>query len=623
MFEAPPQGVLGQALTLAGEVRTGGPTTHHGVVATIDVPEQLAVQSASYGAIHAPCSVTGGTVTCEVGTIGGHSAVPVEVVVNPLGTGPASVTVSVTSATPQDQPDPEPDTQVLEFPVLGVFVDMGFTHSLQYDPLTLDVPSWLRVDVRNHGTQTATGVRLEVSTPPGVTVTSVSTAPVAGEPEWDACTATVQTAVCDADTFPPGQVLKVFVFLANDELVSGDIDIAVTADQPEPNPDEHPNDRAIPVTVAGPNADLTATFENVPATVVVGELAPLSLRVENNGASPVEAATVTVEVPAGWTVESGCSGSCALGSILADSGETLTIWVRPTEPQTGAVFRATVGSELPDLGQAPNDATAVIDALAAEVDLGLSSQSPSSLPGADPEQYQLRVTNYGPAAATGIVVEGTFPDSVTLQSTDGNFNCTIDGQSFSCERPLALAAGQSDDLFILLVHNDLFSPVTYSFSVTSSLPEVPNEVGANTLEVTRDPPGRISGVVTRPDGSPASGVGVGAHINGELWSSVFTGADGSYVIFLPTGEWTLLFLPRPGSGLAPEWFDNKPSEDQADPLVITAPGEQVTADVQLQPADLPEGISGVVTLPDGSPASGVTVRAYKNGDGIVPSGVPS
>ncbi len=243
----------------------------------------------------------------------------------------------------------------------------------------------------------------------------------------------------------------------------------MTSDQPESTPDEHPNDVAIPVTVVAPNADMSATFENVPRRRSWwARRRSLTLRVVNNGASTVQAATATVEVPAGWTIGSvtttGCtvdgqSWSRALGGIGAGVSNVRTVFVRSRPPsrRRSAVFRATVGSELPDPGPAPNEATAEIDALAVEVDLGLSSQSPEVLPGDGPEVYQLRVTNHGPATATGIQLNGTFPDSVTLQAVGdiGLFDCTIDGQSFSCQYLATLSPGESDDVFMTLRHNDL------------------------------------------------------------------------------------------------------------------------------------------------------------------------
>ncbi len=64
-----------------------------------------------------------------------------------------------------------------------------------------------------------------------------------------------------------------------------------------------------------------------------------------------------------------------------------------------------------------------------------------------------------------------------------------------------------------------------------------------------------------------------------------TGSDGSYVFrFLPEGEWKIVFTPPAGSGLAAEWFDNKPNRTVADPLVIATGDEQHRADAQLAPS---------------------------------------
>ncbi len=105
------------------------------------------------------------------------------------------------------------------------------------------------------------------------------------------------------------------------------------------------------------------------------------------------------------------------------------------------------------------------------------------------------------------------------------------------------------------------------------------------LEVTRYPPGRISGVVTLPDGSPASGVTVRAYKNGDgIFPSggvVTTGSDGIYVPLPAFREWKIVFTPPAGSGLAQEWWDNKANRNVANPLVITTASEHYTANAQL------------------------------------------
>ena len=101
--------------------------------------------------------------------------------------------------------------------------------------------------------------------------------------------------------------------------------------------------------------------------------------------------------------------------------------------------------------------------------------------------------------------------------------------------------------------------------------------------------GAISGSVTGTNGNPVSGVQVSAFGPGDTLVATRTTSttpDGTYLIGdLRPADYRVRFSPPPGSGLAPEWFDDAAQRAQAT-AVAASPG-QTAAGIDAQLAIAP------------------------------------
>ncbi len=137
--------------------------------------------------------------------------------------------------------------------------------------------------------------------------------------------------------------------------------------------------------------------------------------------------------------------------------------------------------------------------------------------------------------------------------------------------------------------------------------------------------GSIEGVVTGPDG-PVSDVQVVVYQGSSWWAinGAVTDASGAYTVGgLPTGTYQVQFHPTPsssaGSDLLGEWYDDKPTFDEATPVSVTVGAVTPGVDAELAVGG---SISGTVTGPDG-PVAGAPVSvsgpgygsAHTDGDG--------
>jgi Carboxypeptidase regulatory-like domain/Neocarzinostatin family len=126
---------------------------------------------------------------------------------------------------------------------------------------------------------------------------------------------------------------------------------------------------------------------------------------------------------------------------------------------------------------------------------------------------------------------------------------------------------------------------------------------------------QISGIVTDPQGAPVPGVDVWAYTPSDTWVGslqTVTDAQGSYEFAQvePGVEYRILFRSAAGSGLASEWFDDRPNRQGAAGITLSD-AEFVEANAQLDQAG---AMSGSVTDANGNPASGVQVLVFCPGD---------
>jgi hypothetical protein len=125
-------------------------------------------------------------------------------------------------------------------------------------------------------------------------------------------------------------------------------------------------------------------------------------------------------------------------------------------------------------------------------------------------------------------------------------------------------------------------------------------------------PGHITGVVTAEGGALLSSISVCADTDdGQAWSSCAdTDSYGIYDIGgLGSGDYTVHFIDYDDGVYASEYYNNRPDEDTADPVAVTAGQtiQNINAALTVR-----GGIAGVVTAEGGALLGGIEVCAYSN-----------
>jgi 5-hydroxyisourate hydrolase-like protein (transthyretin family) len=118
----------------------------------------------------------------------------------------------------------------------------------------------------------------------------------------------------------------------------------------------------------------------------------------------------------------------------------------------------------------------------------------------------------------------------------------------------------------------------------------------------------ISGKVVDADGTPRPNLTINLYRSGEAVRSVESRPDGTYsATGLPAGEYTSELQQGGWNGLR-QWYDAKRRADDADLIVVSAPGDEIDGiDFELL-----EGakISGTITLENGDPVPGAIVEVF-------------
>jgi hypothetical protein len=129
----------------------------------------------------------------------------------------------------------------------------------------------------------------------------------------------------------------------------------------------------------------------------------------------------------------------------------------------------------------------------------------------------------------------------------------------------------------------------------------------------------ISGTVTGTGGAPLAQICVNAQRpsdNGWQWlGGATTGPDGTYTMGqLPAGEARVQFFDCNATGnYVEQWFDHKPSFDDATPIMLTEGGARTGVDAQLEAGG---GVSGTVTGPGGTGVENICVNAVVDDNGV-------
>ncbi len=415
----------GQNLTLFVSVSNSGPSDSTGVVVTDTLPAGVSFVSAT--STQGSCTQATGTVTCNIGAMNRFAGVNITITVTPTTAGVASHSATVAA----NEPDPNSanNSGSDAVTILAANADLrinSMSHSP--DPITLGASQnlTLSVSVSNSGPSDSTGVVVTDTLPAGVSFVSASST-------QGSCTQVTVTVTCNIGAM--NRFTSVNITITVTPTTAGVATHSATVAANEPDPNSANNSASDAVMILAANADLRInSMSHSPEPPTVGQNMSYFISVSNNGPSDTAGVVVTDTLPAGVTFVSAAStqGSCtqATGTVTCNIGAmnrfasvNITIIVTPTGATT-LVNTASVSGNDSDPNQGNNsgrDATTARTGppLSTDADVKVTmshSPDPATLGSDQFIQYNINVSNGGPATATGVTLTDTLPAGMTFVS---------------------------------------------------------------------------------------------------------------------------------------------------------------------------------------------------------------
>jgi hypothetical protein len=119
--------------------------------------------------------------------------------------------------------------------------------------------------------------------------------------------------------------------------------------------------------------------------------------------------------------------------------------------------------------------------LANEADLGVTISAPASIPATTQFDYNVVVSNAGPATAQALTLTVTLPSSVTVGPTLGDFDCTRSSNVLTCSLA-SLASSSSSTMTIAVTAPQSAGTLNASAAIAATLPDP--ATGNNSASVT-------------------------------------------------------------------------------------------------------------------------------------------
>ena len=291
------------------------------------------------------------------------------------------------------------------------------------------------VDVSNLGPQSTSGT---------ITVTDSSTGgatPVGGSAasDWTCSivTGTIQCTTTSTSLASGGSLPSItFTWAAPASPAT----VVNTASVPNSAADPVSSNNSASVTTAvGPQANLSITKTVVspapPNPVNPGQNITYSIVVQNNGPSPATGVTVNDPTPTGLaflsvTGSTCTSFPCSIGTLNNGQSVTLTSTYNVPPSYSGGpiVNTASVSAFEGDPNMADNQSTTTTN-VGAAADVAITKTGPPAVSLGQNITYTINVSNFGPAAASGVTVSDTTPAGLTPVSVSGGgcsaFPCVI------------------------------------------------------------------------------------------------------------------------------------------------------------------------------------------------------
>lgn len=348
-------------------------------------------------------------------------------VISSPGTGTISNSASVAAGS---APDPNLadntaiDTDTIASQAdLSVAVDDGKKAALMGENDTYTIV------VVNSGPTDVTGALVKDNFPSNFTGVTFTASQVGGASGF---TANGTGNINDTVTLPANSRIiykaKGLISSADSGSIANTATVTAPAGMPDPN---RANNSATDVDTIALEADLKITVDDGDSALFVGQNNTYTIVVSNSGPSDVTGAVVRDIFPSNFTGVTftatqvgGASGFTATGSGSVNDIVTLPADSRIIYKAKGAISSAGTGTisntatvtcptSVPDPQPANNSATDT-DSIASQADLKVTvTDGKTSLAAGDNNTYTIVLTNLGPSAVSGAIVQDNFPAAFT------------------------------------------------------------------------------------------------------------------------------------------------------------------------------------------------------------------
>lgn len=427
-----------QQTTFTIVVGNDGPSVARDVRLVDDLPDGLEFVSTD----EPPCIQANSVVDCLFGDMEPGAEETVRITVKGVANGEHTNTATVETTTPEPESDkPNSDDATV---IVGPVADLALEKT---GPATVAADGQLTWTLKatNNGEDPATGVEITDPLPAGVEFVAAD----AG------CTLAGNAVVCAIGDLAVAESAEREITVTVPRALADTLVVnsaTVDGDQAD---DEPGNDSDEATTEVGPSADVSIV-KTGPARVNANGSLTWSLAVANAGPSTATGVTVKDALPAGVELtaatptQGSCAGAveCQLGTLPKGAAAQIqvTVHVPPALEGSALLNSATVTAEEPDPVPANNEskATTVVDPPApSDYDLAISKTvDGSSKPQVgDVVEYDIVISNRGPATATGVEVVDALPSSLKyVKATLPGGKCNPKGAVITCKLA-TLAAG--------------------------------------------------------------------------------------------------------------------------------------------------------------------------------------
>lgn len=379
------------------------------------------------------------------------------------------------------------------------------------------------------------------------------------------------------------------------------------------NDGEGPSEASVTDEV-GESADLALT-KTIATTITAGATGVYRLSIVNLGPSDARDVVLTDSLPAGLAFagiaasSDGFTWNCAPDAADAaevvcaldepvPAGETVVLDLTvdaAADLQGDLVNTAVVDSSTPDPDLANNESSAT-GTVAEVADLAIVKQAVGEPRVGEQFSYTLAVTNNGPSAARGIVVDDAVPAQLRIDAVDaGAWTCSTtveEGQPADLTCLLAqLPSGEAAPVITVTVTvlPAAFPTISNTATVTAATPEDPGTLDDNTSTVTSTVPALSSLSITK-----------------ELTSTLSAGFTGAYTITVTNQGPTADLGPITVTDSLPAGLSFRSATLDGAPTECAVAGRDVTCD--LGPLEVDESAVLVIVVDVAADASGSLVN---------------